>query len=145
MNRASQKRPFPVLLWLCAAAALTVVGCRSSSPQNSYVVREHLHQVEDVVVDRRLATYLKILSPISERRQGRMEVQVQLQNDQYRELKIEWQVEWYDAAGIQVAAPTNWAAERLGGGQIKTIRQVAPTESANSMRINVRKSDAIEG
>jgi len=144
MKRFSIPAAIRGLATLALVGALASAGCRTSSPQNTYVVREHHHAVESVVVDRRLGSDLKVLTPLSERRQGRLEVQLQLSNVIARELRIEWQIEWYDASGLQVGEPTNWAPERLGGGQILTVRRTAPTEAATSLRFNVRKSDAIQ-
>lgn len=144
MKRSAIPAATRAIAALALLGALVASGCRTSSPQNSYVVREHHHAVESVLVDRRLGSDLKVLTPLSERRQGRLEVQLQLSNVIARELRIEWQIEWYDAAGLQVGQPTNWAPERLGGGQILTVRRTAPTEGATSLRFNVRKSDTIQ-
>lgn len=129
---------------LVLGLALAMAGCRSGSPQNTYVVREHVHRVDEVVIDRGLARKLELSETRSERRNGRLDVQTQLVNRSSRELRIEWQVEWYDASGLQVAPPTNWKPERLGGGQVLTIRQTALTEDADTMRLNVRETDAIQ-
>jgi uncharacterized protein YcfL len=70
-------------------------------------------------------------------------VQAQLRNTTSGEMRIEWQAEWFDATGLQVAKPTAWQPERLGGGQTLTIRQTAPDASATQMHLHVRQSDAI--
>ncbi len=125
------------------AGAFVFTSCRTSSPQNSYVIREGSHKVEEVILGGALAGRLKLQDPVSERRQGRYTVQAQLLNNSVQELRMEWQVEWYDERGLLVGRATNWTPERLGGGQILTIRQTAPTEAAVQMRLNVRGSDRI--
>jgi uncharacterized protein YcfL len=127
------------------ALALCLVGCRAVGPPlNSYVITEGRHQVEVQVENRSLENTISVEGAISERRDGLLSVQVRLRNATSTQQHVEWSVEWYDRSGLLVGDPTAWESLRLGGGEIETLRRTAPTEAANSMRLSVRRSDAVD-
>ena len=133
----------PALAALGVALTLTTGCITSGGPLNSYVVTEGYHQVQSDVGNRSLAGVISVENVISERRQDRLFVQAQVQNESGRPQLLEWSVEWYDGAGLLVGEPTAWRSLRLGGGEVETIRQTGPTPAATSMRLSVRPKDPV--
>lgn len=127
------------------ALSLCLTACRAvGRPLNSYVITEGRHQVEVQVENRSLENTLSVEGVISERRDGLLSVQARLRNVTSTQQHVEWSVEWYDRSGLLVGEPTAWEPLRLGGGEVETLRRTAPLESANSMRLSVRRSDAVD-
>lgn len=127
------------------AALLAAAGCiTSGGPLNTYVITEDHHGVEIDIGNRSLAGRVAVEGVISERRQDRLFVQANIQNESGRPQQLEWSVEWYDGSGLLVAEPSAWRPLRLGGGEVETVRQTAPTTSAVSMRLSVRPKDQVD-
>lgn len=87
---------------------------------------------------------IDVVEPLTERRDGRLFVQVQIVNNRGGSKRIEWQTAWYDASGFLVGDPSNWEATRLSAGDSMPLRLTGPTEAASRLRVHVRASDPVE-
>lgn len=87
---------------------------------------------------------IDVIDPITDRRQGRVFVQVQIVNVGGGSKRIEWQTEWYDDLGLLVGDPSNWEATRLSAKDSMPLRLTGPTEAASRLRVRVRSSDPVE-
>jgi uncharacterized protein YcfL len=71
-------------------------------------------------------------------RDGLMQLQAELYNEDHRNQKVFWRVRWLDADGLQVWDDEQWKQELIYGNQRRILQITAPTRKATDFRIELQ-------
>lgn len=71
-------------------------------------------------------------------RDGLMQLQAELYNEDHTNQKVFWRVRWLDADGLQVWEDEQWKQELLYGNQRRILQITAPTRKATDFRIELQ-------
>ena len=136
----------PWRIALAGALCASMAACAASKPkgqaQNTYVGGEGL-EMQERIGNRGLERDLKILRPISERRDGRLHVQFELHNGKTRDLALEYAVTWRDSAGFAIDTPWRWTPMSIVGQGYRTINITGPTPEASQWELHVQKPSSV--
>lgn len=131
-----------------AVAALLLGGtlaCKSSGGvTNSYTFSEGAHESSVNIGSSTLARHVEVVEPRSVRvEDGRLLAQFDVMNRRSSQLRVEYKVEWFDAAGFEVETIENWTPVVIGGKGSETVTLSAPTPSVVRWRVQVRRPNEI--
>ena len=128
-------------LWLLPQACAAPFPSRGN-PQHTYVGGE-AGEVEEVFGDARLRRQFQLVGVRTQRREGRLFVQFDLQNRTNSNLAVEYALEWRDDQGFKVDSPANWRPVQVGGRGSHTITATAPVPAASTFTLGVRKPSPV--
>ena len=124
---------------LCAALFALLPACKSTHrPENTYVGSENSDQVNLLAGNFELTRSVEIVNTRSERRSERLFVQFELRNKLESDLKLEWDVDWFDASGFAVDARRTWKPLVLGGLGSQAMTITGPTPAATTWQLKLR-------
>ncbi len=116
-------------------------GTPGVGPTSTVRGREGSPELKELDGERSLNKDLEIVRYRSERRDGRLHVQFDLQNKRDSNLAFEWSMEWFDSAGFRIETGDHWTPVVLGGKGFETIAMTAPTTEASIFKLAYRRSD----
>ena len=125
-----------------SAALIACVSKPKGQAQNTYLGGEGL-EMEAVVGNRGLERDIKVLRPISERRDERLHVQFELHNRRTRDMSFEYAVSWFDASGFVIDHPWRWTPMTIVGQGFKNINITGPTPEASQWKLHVQKPNTV--
>lgn len=127
-----------------ALAALVQVGCNAPprSPENTFWGGPNSPEMGERVSNRGLYGSLKIANVRHSESDGYMRVEFELMNKSARQIRAEYDVEWFDATGSTLPAIRAWRPLTVGGGGIQVLQARASHPDAASWRLHLRGSNA---
>lgn len=133
---------------LCLPAGLLLLvlsGCGAPRGGTTNTVRgtEGSPDLQQLDGGRTLSKDLEIVRYRSERRDGRLHVQFDLQNKRGSNLAFEWQMEWFDSSDFKIDTQDHWTPIVIGGKGFETIAVTAPTPEASIFRLAYRLPDTV--
>ena len=73
---------------------------------------------------------------------GPMEMQIDVNNDDFRQRNFAWRVDWLDAQGNVIPSTMSvWKSASVPSGGMTTLTSVAPGDAGVDFRLQVRRSD----
>jgi hypothetical protein len=74
-------------------------------------------------------------------RDGRMNLQIEFQNDDNETRAFAWRIRWLDDAGFQVWEDEAWKQELIHGKQRRLLQTVSPSMKATDFRIELHSPE----
>jgi len=124
-------------------ATLVQVGCNAPprSAQNTFWGGPNSAEMGERVANRGLYGSLKIAHVRHSESDGHMRVEFELLNKSAREIRAEYDVEWFDATGNTLPAIRAWRPLTVGGGGMEVLQARASHPDATSWRLHLRGSN----
>jgi hypothetical protein len=115
-----------------------------SGPENAYVGHEGFSELELQEGNHALAGALVIQNVRSARVDGRLQVQLDLENRRSSRLNFEYAVEWVEPSGMRASAAWRWTPVEIGGGGVRTLELLSHTTTAQSFVFHVRPRNDVQ-
>ena len=132
----------------CIASTLFGASACTSVPHGSvnvYTGGEGARQMQSVEKNSMLAGDIKIVNPISTRKNDLMLVQFDLVNQRPSQIMFQWTVDWYDKQGLKVSDATqHWEPVVMPGYASNTISLVAPNAAATQWQLQIGSRDEVQ-
>ena len=141
-TRAARSLAPALLLFAFTLVSGACVSKPRGQAQNTYLGGEGL-EMETLVGNRGLEGDLKVLRPLSERRDGRLHVQFELHNRRTSDFSFEYAVTWLDASGFVIDTPWRWSPMTIAGQGYRTVSITGPTPEASQWKLHVQKPSSV--
>jgi len=131
-----------VLIFLGCTSSVSNVGIGQRSPesQGDYVLGEYI-----IINNQTLARRLQIIDIDSRIVNQLMQAHVKIMNKYNTDARFEYQFQWFDSKGFEVATvDTYWHPVLIYGQEVKTLVGLAPNPSAAKFKIHIRKEKPIQ-
>jgi hypothetical protein len=131
---------------MTVAGTLLGSGCATApyGPQNTYTGREGAAELQRDIGNSELDHHVELRDIHSERRDGRLLVQFELNSDLSSASSIEWMVEWYDDKNFLIDVPRHWEPVVIGPRGHHSCTIIGPTTSASAWKLSVRPRNEVK-
>ncbi len=127
-------------------SAMLLTACTSTGkggPQTTLAGGEGQPGMTELDSGQGLMKDLEILSLVQSKKGEHLVAQFELHNKRGSQMNLEWTVDWFDEAGLQVDFSESWRPLAIGGRGFEMVQITAPTPSARSWRLRVQKPNPV--
>lgn len=132
------------LLLLALGALLPACTAHPRGTATNTYTGDGAGEREEFIGDRDLKSRFVMVNIRSETRDERLRVQFDLKNTTPGDLPVEWAIKWFDASGFLIDTNPHWLPVMVTGQGFHTIQATAPTSSARSWQLELRRPTPID-